>query len=126
MKTCKLSWVASLAVLLSSQTAAAQADGSFGNTGTTFLLESMALVVILACVLMTFKLYRAIRGGKIGIGWKWFLFGFSALGVSQLLLFGGHLGVVPIWNGGIWVDVLRIVSVILLLIGVTRFRKLLA
>ena len=126
MSACKLSWMTGLTVLLTSHTVAAQASSPASTVGTSFILESLTLFLVFACVLATFKIYRAIRGGKLSRGWKWFLFGFTVLGVAQLLLFGGRIGVVPTWNGGIWVDVLRVFSVVLLLIGVTRFRKLLA
>ncbi len=126
MSAHKLSWITGLWVILSSRTVAAQASSSPGTVGATVILESLALVLVFACILVTFKLYRTIRGGRISRGWRWFLFGFMALGLAQLLLFGGHIGVVPTWNGGILVDVLRVFSVFSLLIGVTRFRKLLA
>jgi hypothetical protein len=132
MSARQFSWMTGLTVLLNSAIATAEPQNAAGTAGTTssfgssVVLESLALILVFACILVTFRLYRAIRGGKLSRGWMWFLFGFTVLGASQLMLFGGHIGVVPTWNGGIWVDVLRVFSVVLLLVGVTRFRKLLA
>lgn len=102
-----------------------QEVGAAVGAGSLFL-ESIALLVIGACLLVAAKLYRTIRRGKLGRSWLWFLLGFGVLGVAQLLLFGGQLGVVPSWGGGLGVDALRLLSLVLLFVGVTRFRKLLA
>lgn len=102
-----------------------QEIGAASGGGSLFL-ESMALLVIGACLLAAAKLYRNIRRGKLGRSWLWFLLAFGVLGIAQLLLFGGQLGVVPSWGGGLGVDALRLLSLLLLLVGVTRFRKLLA
>lgn len=126
MKSCM-----SVLVLLSSLVgnvtglrAETQEVSAAAGVGSLFL-ESMALLVIGACLLAAAKLYSNIRRGKLGRSWLWFLMGFGVLGVAQLLLFGGHLGVLPTW-GGLGVDALRLLSLSLLLVGVTRFRKLLA
>jgi hypothetical protein len=90
----------------------------------SFLLAALALVVIFACLLAAVKLYAAIRGGRLARGWSWFVFGFAAFGIAQLILCGGQVGIIPVWS--VWVDGLRLASLALLLIGVSRLRKLLA
>ena len=111
MSACKSSSMAGLTVLLTSRAAVAETSSSASTVGTGFILESLTLFLVFACVLMTFKLYRTIRGGRLSRGWKWFLFGFTVLLASRnFCSFGGRIGVVPTWNGGIWVDVLRVFS----------------
>jgi hypothetical protein len=90
----------------------------------SFLLGAIALLVVFACLLAAIKVYSAIRGGRMGRGWLWLLLGFTGLGGAQLLLFIGQVGLVPLWL--VWVDALRLMSLLLLLIGVSRIRKLLA
>ena len=90
----------------------------------SFLLAALALVVIFACLLAAVKLYAAIRGGRLGRGWSWFVLGFAAFGVAQLLLCCGQVGLIPVWF--VWVDAIRLASLALLLVGVSRLRKLLA
>ena len=97
--------------------------GTAGAAGGSLLLESLTLLVIAACLLTMVRVYASIRGGGIGRGWLWFILAFGVLGIAQLLLFSGHLGLVSIWDGGVWIDALRLVSLVLLLVGVTRFRK---
>jgi hypothetical protein len=94
--------------------------------GGSLLLESLSLLVIAACLLAMVRVYTCIRGGGIGRGWFWFILACVVLGIAQLLLFGGRLGLVSIWDGGVWIEALRLVSLVLLLVGVTRFRKQLA
>lgn len=101
-------------------------DAGAGSGAGSLFLESIALLLIGACLLAAAKLYRNIRRGKLGRSWLWFLLAFGVLGIAQLLLFGGQLGVFPSWGGGLGVDVLRLLSLSLLLVGVTRLRKLLA
>ncbi|HUU46967.1 MAG TPA: hypothetical protein VM118_14665 [Acidobacteriota bacterium] len=114
-------------VMCAAVAATAETTGSTGlSRGGTLLVESLSLLLVLACLLATFKLYASLRGGKIGRGWLWFILGFSVLGVAQLLLFGGRLGFMPSPGGSAWVDVLRLLALILLFVGVTRFRKLFA
>ncbi|MEW5701876.1 MAG: hypothetical protein AB1792_06570 [Candidatus Zixiibacteriota bacterium] len=90
----------------------------------SFLLGALALLVVFACLLAAFKVHTAIRGGRLGQGWLFLTFGFTVLGSAQLLLFIGQVGLVPLWL--VWVDALRVVSLLLLLIGVSRIRKVLA
>jgi hypothetical protein len=89
-----------------------------------FLLQAMALLIVVACVLGALKLYNAIRGGRIGGAWLWMLVAFTAFAVGQLILFGGQLGVIPMLL--VWVDALRLISLALFFIGITQLRKLLA
>ena len=114
-------------VMMTAVTATAETTGSIGLSKTgSILVESLTLLLVLACLLATLKLYASLRGGKIGRGWLWFILGFSTLGIAQLLLFGGRLGLTPTLGGGAWGDVLRLLALVLLFVGVTRFRKLFA
>jgi hypothetical protein len=112
--------------LLSGSRAGAQTTGteSVPFPPGSFLLGAIALLVVFACLLAAFKVYSAIRGGKLGRGWVWLLLGFATLGGAQLLLFIGQVGIIPLWP--VWVDALRLVSLLLLLVGVSQIRKLLA
>ena len=86
----------------------------------------LSLLLIFACLLATFKLYASLRGGKIGRGWLWFILGFGALAVAQLLLVGGRLGFMPTPGDSVWADIVHLLALVLLFVGVTRFRKLFA
>jgi len=125
VRVCLAVLISALATAVPEAWAGTVESGASESAG-SFLLDSVALVVIFACLLATFKIYFAIRGGKVGRGWLWFLLGFSVLSITQLILFGQQLGVVSRWGSGMWIDALRLVSSALLLVGITRFRRLLA
>lgn len=117
--------VAVAGVICAAATATAETSGATGlSKGGSILVESLTLLLALACLLATLKLYASLRGGKIGRGWLWFILGFSTLGIAQLLLFGGRLGLTSALGGSAWADVLRLLALVLLFVGVTRFRKL--
>lgn len=90
----------------------------------SFLLQAIALLIILACVLASVKFYSSIRGGRVGRGWLWVLCGFLVFAAAQLLLFGGQLGVLPLLI--IWVDTMRVVSLLLFFVGINQLRKIMA
>lgn len=124
-----LTGMVALGVGLWSNSAWADTPTSGGATSSifppgAFLLQSMALLIVVACVLGAMKLYNAIRGGRVGAAWLWMLLAFTAFALGQLILFGGQLGVIPVLM--IWVDALQLISLALFLIGITQLRKLLA
>lgn len=99
------------------------ADGSSFPPG-SFLLQAVALLIIIACVLAAYKFYMSIKGGRVGQGWMWVFCGLLVFAGAQLLLFGGQLGVLPLLI--IWVDVLKVVSLLLFFVGINQLRKILA
>jgi hypothetical protein len=111
----------------------ATASASADTAGTTnmsvsppgsFLLQSLSLLIVIACVLAAFKFYSSIRGGRVGRGWLWVFCGFLVFTGGQLLQFGGQLGVLPLLV--IWVDALRVVSLLLFFVGINQLRKVMA
>lgn len=90
----------------------------------SFLLQAISVLVVIACVLAALKFYSSIRGGRIGRGWMWIFCGFLVFAGAQLLLFGGQLGVLPLLL--IWVDALRVVSLLLFFVGINQLRKIMA
>ncbi|MBI3873116.1 MAG: hypothetical protein HY304_08595 [candidate division Zixibacteria bacterium] len=104
-------------------TSSAPADTSPFPPG-SFLVDAVAFLAIAGCVLAAFKVYTAIRGGKLGQGWVWLVLGLAVLGLAQLWLVAEQVGLMPVWV--IWVDMLRLVSLALLFIGISRIRRLLA
>lgn len=104
-----------------------QAAGT-GSGATTqpgsFLLQSVALLIIIACVLAAFKFHNSIKGGRVARGWMWVFCGFLVLAAAQMLLFAGQLGVLPLLV--MWVDALRVVSLLLFFVGINQLRKIMA
>jgi hypothetical protein len=90
----------------------------------SFLLQAMSVLIVIACVLAALKFYTSIRGGRVGRGWMWVFCGFLVFAGAQLLLFGGQLGVLPLLL--IWVDALRVVSLLLFFVGINQLRKIMA
>lgn len=109
--------------LLHGSTVRAEMPAATGAPG-SFILDSIALLVVFAVILITFKIYRSIRGGRAGNSWLWLLIGFSVWSIGQSAYFFGQLGIISHW--GIWVQALQVVALLLVLIGVMRFRKLFA
>jgi len=89
----------------------------------SLLLCVLMLLVLAGCAMAAFKIYMAIRGGKIAQGWLWFVVGFSLLGTAELFMVAAQLRIVPV--SLVWIDALRAVAVVVLLIGTGRLRKLL-
>ena len=129
MKSIRLYLAGCLAVAVDAMTALADSPVSTGTDGSpfppgSFLLQAVALLIIIACVLAAFKFYTSIKGGRVGQGWLWVFFGLLVFAGAQLLLFGGQLGVLPLLI--IWVDVLKVVSLLLFFVGINRLRKIMA
>ncbi len=105
----------------------AWADTSGGATSTSpgsFLLHSVTLLILVACVLASFKFYTSIKGGRVASGWMWVFCGFLVFTCSQMFLFAGQLGVLPLML--LWVDVGRVVSLLLFFVGINQLRKIMA
>jgi len=96
---------------------------SIGFSIGSMLLWVLVLLVLIACAMTAFRIYVAIRGGKIAQGWLWFVVGFGLLGLAQLVLIAAQLGILPVSQ--LWTDTLRAGAVVVLLIGAGRLRKLL-
>ncbi len=90
----------------------------------SFLMQALSLLIVIACVLAAYKFYSSIRGGRVGRGWLWVFCGFLVFTTAQLLQFGGQLGVLPLLI--IWVDALRVVSLLLFFVGINQLRKIMA
>ena len=103
---------------------AANAEGGGTFPPGSFLLQSVALLIIIACVLAAFKFYTSIKGGRVARGWMWVFCGFLVFAAAQLLLFGGQLGVLPLLV--MWVDTLKVVSLLLFFVGINQLRKIMA
>ena len=115
--------------LLTATSGHAQTTGGADATATAYppgslLVESLALLVVVACVLTGYRFYNAIRGGRLARGWLWVFFGLVAFAFAQLLLCGGQLGILPLLF--LWVDALRLVSLTLVFVGIGHLRKVLA
>lgn len=104
-----------------------QTDGTSGGASFppgSFLLQSLALLIIIACVLAAFKFYTSIKGGRVARGWMWVFCGFLVFAAAQMLLFAGQLGVLPLLV--MWVDSLKVVSLLLFFVGINQLRKIMA
>jgi len=129
MKSIRYIIMTGLASLFRAVTASADTPVSANSTSSpfppgSFLLQSVALLIIIACVLAGFKFYTSIKGGRVGQGWMWVFCGLVVFAGAQLLLFGGQLGVLPLLI--IWVDVLKVVSLLLFFVGINQLRKIMA
>ena len=129
MKFVSILTIVALGLLLSAATGVAQTADEAEVTEAVFppgsmLVQSLALLLIIACVLTGYRFYNAIRGGRLARGWLWVFFGLVAFACSQLLLFGSQLGVLPLLL--IWVDALRLVSLTFFFVGIGHLRKMLA
>jgi hypothetical protein len=109
--------------LVRSSGAQANQPAGVGFSAGTLMLCVLMLLVLIACALTLFKIYMAIRGGKIAQGWLWLVVGFGLLGLAQLVLIAAQVSILPISQ--LWVDTLRAGALIVLLIGASRLRKLL-
>lgn len=116
--------VALIPVIAIADSPAANADGGATFPPGSFLLQSVALLIIIACVLAAFKFYTSIKGGRVARGWMWVFCGFLVFAAAQLLLFGGQLGVLPLLV--MWVDTLKVVSLLLFFVGINQLRKIMA
>lgn len=116
--------VALIPVVAIADSPAASADGGGAFPPGSFLLQSVALLIIIACVLAAFKFYTSIKGGRVARGWMWVFCGFLVFAAAQLLLFGGQLGVLPLLV--MWVDTLKVVSLLLFFVGINQLRKIMA
>ena len=94
-----------------------------GFSTVSLLLCVVMILLLIGCALAAFKIYMAVRGGKIAQGWLWFVFGFALLGTAELILVAAQLRIVPVSQ--VWIDTLRAGAVVVLLIGTGRLRKLL-
>jgi hypothetical protein len=121
--TCCAVVVANVGVVLADSPATSSSDGLAYPPG-SFLLQAVALLIIIACVLAAFKFYTSIKGGRVGRGWMWVFCGLMVFAGAQLLLFGGQLGVLPLLI--IWVDVLKVISLLLFFVGINQLRKIMA
>lgn len=129
MKSIRRLLTAMMAAAAFAASALADTPGSTGSEASTlpsgsFLLQAIALLVVIACVLAAMKFYTSIRGGRVGRGWLWVFCGFLVFAVAQLLLFAGQLGVLPLLV--MWVDALRVVSLLLFFVGINQLRKIMA
>ncbi len=115
--------IASAVTVLADSPVSSSTDESAFPPG-SFLLQAIALVIIIACVLADFKFYTSIKGGRVGRGWMWVFCGFLVFAGAQMLLFGGQLGVLPLLV--MWVDVLKVVSLLLFFVGINQLRKIMA
>jgi len=103
----------------------AQAEAKAANKvewGST-LAEVLLLLIVAACLLTLVRVYFAVRGGRIAQGWFWFVIGFSVLGLAQIVLFAGRIGIFD--SPDFWVASIRIVAMVILFIGATRMKRLL-
>lgn len=129
MKSIRYMLMVCLAMVFSAATALADSPATTTSESSSFppgtlLLQAVALLIILACVLAAFKFYTSIKGGRVGQGWMWVSCGLVVFAGAQLLLFGGQLGVLPLLV--IWVDVLKVVSLLLFFVGINQLRKIMA
>lgn len=99
---------------------AAAAGSSQGST----VLQAATLLVVVACLFAAVRLHSAIRGGRVAQGWMWVLAGLLVFAVGQTLLFAGQLGFLPL--GTIWIEALRIISLLLFFVGINQLRKIMA
>ena len=114
----------SFAGLLMSPAVARANDNSGLMTTASVLVDVGLFLIILACLLSVFKIHASIRGGKIALGWRWFIGGFGMLGAAQLLFFVGEAELIAM-PSDIIVGLLRIIALGLFFVGATRMRKLL-
>lgn len=129
MKSIRELLAACFAVAINAMTALAETPVSTGTGESSFppgsfLLQAVALLIIIACVLAGFRFYMSIKGGRVGQGWMWVFCGLLVFAAAQMLLFGGQLGVLPLLI--IWVDVLKVVSLLLFFVGINQLRKIMA
>ena len=99
-----------------------QSSASGFSIGSLILCILMVLVLA-ACIMSAFKIYVAVRGGKIAQGWFLFVVGFGLLGLAQVILLASQMTILPVST--MLADALRAVALIVILIGAGRLRKLL-
>jgi hypothetical protein len=94
-----------------------------GGIGTSAVLVGLAfLIVAAACALTAFKIYVSVKGGRIAFAWMWMLAGFCLLGFSQLVLFATQSGFLALTTD--WIELMRVFSLVLVLFGAIRLRRL--
>ncbi|HEX9750234.1 MAG TPA: hypothetical protein VGB22_02930 [candidate division Zixibacteria bacterium] len=98
--------------------------GPGGSRASSFLIETIVMLIVAALVFLSIKVYLSIRGGKVGAGWLWLMGGFGVWCLGQAAFFCGEIGIIPAI--GLWLDVIRIVALALVLVAMLRFRKLFA
>lgn len=127
MKQLRLMLLTVSGLLTASVTALADTAGETTAAGASqgsMVLQAVALLVALGCVLAALKLHTAIRGGRVAQGWIWVFAGLLVFAAGQAMLFAGQMGFLPLTT--IWVDALRVVSLLLLFVGINQLRKIMA
>jgi hypothetical protein len=99
-------------------------EASTSSVQGSLLMQSIAFLMLIGCTLAAVRFYSAIRGGRVGRGWLWIMWGFTVFAMSQLLILTGHFGFFAV--PALWVDALRVVSLVLFFLGINQMRKVLA
>jgi phosphoglycerol transferase MdoB-like AlkP superfamily enzyme len=111
------------ALLISASAMAQSEPQANGGEWGPVIAELLLLLVVAACLLTLFRIYVAVRGGRIAQCWFWFVLGFGVLGLAQFVLFAGRLGLFH--SPDFWVTAIRTVAMVILFIGATRMKRLL-
>lgn len=98
-------------------------SGASGFSLGALVLGVLTVLVLVACIMTAFKIYVAIRGGKIAQGWLLFVVGFGLLALAQLILLASQVSILP--ASMTLTDSLRAIALIAILVGAGRLRKLL-
>lgn len=106
-------------------TATAQADpgGATGGGFTNILLDLVQLAFALGCLLLALRVFSMVRGGKIAAGWRFLALGFALFGLAQLGAMGYRLELASF--SFYWISVARALALALMLVGVSRIRRIL-
>lgn len=99
-------------------------EASTSNFQGSLLMQSIAFLMLVGCTMAAVRFYTAIRGGRVGRGWLWIMWGFTVFATSQSLVLTGHFGVLTLPE--LWIDALRVVSLLLFFLGINQMRKVLA
>jgi len=118
----RLGWIAFMVLISTPAFAQDEAKPAKAEWGST-LAEVLLLLIVSACLLTLVRVYFSVRGGRIAQGWFWFVIGFSVLGLAQVVLFAGRIGIFD--SPDFWVASIRIVAMIVFFIGATRMKRLL-
>jgi len=99
-------------------------NGGGTSSGMGALFGSIIFLVILICFFIATKIFSYLRGGEMATGWQFLSISFIILCLSQLIAVASSLELFSLSSA--IVEGFRLLGVFVLLVGVSRIKKVLS
>ena len=97
-------------------------EGSVSGVG--LLFNGVILLVVLVCFLVALKVFAILRGGELASGWQFIAISFMVLCLGQVLELISTLELFSLNTA--FVVAVRLAGVVLLMLGLTRIKRVLS